>query len=138
MPEFSKNAKPRSMVMPRRFSSSRRSGCVPVKASTSEDLRWSMWPAVPTMTLFTGLDMKSSEQLLNAKRTVQNGQIAEGGQLFCGGDFFNDRLGRGAGIACRNNGTSDDHIVGAGFDGLSWSSGARLFVLSLFPRSFRG
>ncbi len=30
-------AKPRSIVSPRRFSSSKRSGSVPVKASTSDD-----------------------------------------------------------------------------------------------------
>src|SRR5579864_8384149 len=46
----SRNANPRSMVIPRRFSSSRRSGLVPVSASTSVDLPWSMWPAVPTIT----------------------------------------------------------------------------------------
>ena len=33
-----RNAKPISMVMPRRFSSSRRSGCVPVSAATRADL----------------------------------------------------------------------------------------------------
>src|SRR6185295_9774592 len=42
-------AKPRSMVMPRSFSSLRRSGSVPVRARTSALLPWSMWPAVPTM-----------------------------------------------------------------------------------------
>ena len=41
-------AKPSSMVMPRRFSSSSRSGSVPVSAFTSADLPWSMWPAVPS------------------------------------------------------------------------------------------
>ena len=42
-------AKPRSMVMPRRFSSARRSASMPVSAFTSLVLPWSMWPAVPTM-----------------------------------------------------------------------------------------
>src|SRR5207247_1476265 len=46
----SRNAKPRSMVMPRAFSSGRRSVSVPVSALTSEVLPWSMWPAVPTTT----------------------------------------------------------------------------------------
>ena len=43
-------AKPSSMVMPRRFSSARRSGSSPVSACTSVDLPWSMWPAVPSTT----------------------------------------------------------------------------------------
>ena len=34
-------ANPRSIVRPRRFSSSKRSGSVPVSASTSDDLPWS-------------------------------------------------------------------------------------------------
>ena len=49
-PASSRNAKPRSIVMPRRRSSSNLSGCVPVNASTSADLPWSMCPAVPTIT----------------------------------------------------------------------------------------
>ena len=36
-PFSSRNAKPKSIVIPRRFSSARRSGCVPVRASTSVD-----------------------------------------------------------------------------------------------------
>jgi hypothetical protein len=40
----------RSMVMPRAFSSGRRSVSVPVSALTSEVLPWSMCPAVPTTT----------------------------------------------------------------------------------------
>ncbi len=35
-------AKPSSMVTPRFFSSGRRSGSIPVRALTSEDLPWSM------------------------------------------------------------------------------------------------
>ena len=62
-PFSSRNAKPRSIVIPRRFSSARRSGCVPVKASTSADLPWSIWPAVPTMTLFNvSVDMMDGTQ----------------------------------------------------------------------------
>ena len=41
-------AKPRSMVRPRVFSSAKRSGSMPVRASTSVDLPWSTWPAVAT------------------------------------------------------------------------------------------
>src|SRR5579864_9406577 len=37
------------MVMPRRFSSSRRSASMPVRALTSAVLPWSMCPAVPMM-----------------------------------------------------------------------------------------
>src|SRR5438105_2959254 len=40
-------AKPMSMVMPRAFSSGRRSQSMPVRALTSDVLPWSMWPAVP-------------------------------------------------------------------------------------------
>ncbi len=42
-------AKPRSTVIPRSFSSLRRSGSVPVKARTRALLPWSMCPAVPTI-----------------------------------------------------------------------------------------
>ena len=42
------NAKPRSMVSPRAFSSGNRSGSVPVSARTSDDLPWSTCPAVAT------------------------------------------------------------------------------------------
>src|SRR4051812_46614125 len=43
------------MVMPRRFSSGRRSVSMPVSARTSEVLPWSMWPAVPTTRLWRGM-----------------------------------------------------------------------------------
>src|SRR5947199_6988935 len=42
------------MVMPRRFSSSRRSVSMPVRARTSAVLPWSMCPAVPMMMDFIG------------------------------------------------------------------------------------
>ncbi len=48
-PAKSRCAKPRSMVMPRRFSSASRSASMPVSAFTSAVFPWSMWPAVPTM-----------------------------------------------------------------------------------------
>ena len=41
-------AKPRSMVRPRAFSSAKRSGSIPVRARTRVDLPWSTWPAVAT------------------------------------------------------------------------------------------
>src|SRR5208282_5976495 len=43
---------PNSIVMPRRFSSSRRSASMPVRAFTSAVFPWSICPAVPTMTDF--------------------------------------------------------------------------------------
>ncbi len=42
-------AKPSSRVMPRRFSSGRRSVSTPVRAFTNDVLPWSTWPAVPTI-----------------------------------------------------------------------------------------
>src|SRR6476620_3495013 len=50
MPSSSRGAKPRSIVMPRRFSSGKRSVSTPVRARTSDVLPWSMWPAVPRIT----------------------------------------------------------------------------------------
>ena len=41
-------ANPKSMVSPRRFSSSQRSGSISVRARTRVDLPWSTWPAVAT------------------------------------------------------------------------------------------
>src|SRR5215208_5247393 len=40
-------AKPRSIVISRRCSSSQRSGSMPVSVLTRVDLPWSTWPAVP-------------------------------------------------------------------------------------------
>ena len=48
----SRCAKPKSMEMPRRFSSSSRSVSTPVSARTSVVFPWSMWPAVPATMLF--------------------------------------------------------------------------------------
>src|SRR6204780_96235 len=45
-------AKPRSMDMPRCFSSLRRSVSMPVSARTKAVLPWSIWPAVPIMMFF--------------------------------------------------------------------------------------
>ena len=45
-------AKPSSMVIPRSFSSFRRSVSIPVTARTRDVLPWSMWPAVPKMICF--------------------------------------------------------------------------------------
>src|SRR5579863_2801718 len=43
------------MVMPRRFSSSRRSASMPVRARTRAVLPWSMCPAVPAIMFFMPL-----------------------------------------------------------------------------------
>ena len=51
-PGVSREAKPRSRVMPRSFSSLRRSGSVPVRALTRLDFPWSICPAVPRMMYF--------------------------------------------------------------------------------------
>ena len=42
------HAYPRSIVSPRRFSSSQRSGSMPVSRTISDDFPWSTWPAVAT------------------------------------------------------------------------------------------
>src|SRR5450631_4503610 len=57
-----------SMVMPRRFSSSRRSASMPVRAFTSEVFPWSICPAVPTMTDFIcdSIDARVGRTLLSA------------------------------------------------------------------------
>src|SRR5512133_2805187 len=52
-PGSSRLANPSSMVMPRAFSSFRRSVSMPVRALTSEVLPWSIWPAVPRIRCFT-------------------------------------------------------------------------------------
>src|SRR5216110_1378844 len=46
-------AKPRSIVIPRAFSSGKRSGSMPVRALTRALLPWSTWPAVATMKRFS-------------------------------------------------------------------------------------
>src|SRR5207247_6816499 len=50
----SRCAKPRSIDMPRRFSSSKRSVSIPVNARTSAVFPWSICPAVPATMLFMG------------------------------------------------------------------------------------
>src|SRR5882724_236701 len=45
------------MVMPRRFSSARRSASMPVSARTRAVLPWSIWPAVPTIIFFMTLSL---------------------------------------------------------------------------------
>ena len=51
-PGSSRKANPRSIVIPRAFSSGRRSVSMPVRAFTSDVLPWSICPAVPTTTCF--------------------------------------------------------------------------------------
>src|SRR5216684_5631338 len=53
--DASQCANPRSIEMPRCFSSLRRSVSMPVRARTRAVLPWSMWPAVPAMIFFIPL-----------------------------------------------------------------------------------
>src|ERR1700687_4877202 len=50
--DMARCAKPKSMEIPRCFSSFSRSVSMPVSAPTSAVLPWSMWPAVPIMMFF--------------------------------------------------------------------------------------
>ena len=71
-------AKPRSMVMPRSFSSRRRSGSIPVRAFTKTDLPWSMCPAVPSTNIaatycrFTLSRVMSRAKSLSVLRTISS------------------------------------------------------------------
>ena len=67
------NAKPRSMVSPRAFSSGKRSGSVPVSASTSDDFPWSTCPAVAT-TLIPATSDQHVEDALVVER-IDRAQI---------------------------------------------------------------
>src|SRR2546428_2205676 len=58
----SRCAKPRSIVMPRAFSSGKRSGSMPVNALTSALLPWSTWPAVATMKLRVVIGLKGRDR----------------------------------------------------------------------------
>src|SRR5437899_6933325 len=57
------------MVMPRRFSSSRRSASIPVRARTRAVLPWSICPAVPTIIFFMPLLLML---LLESSRAAQH------------------------------------------------------------------
>ena len=59
-------ANPKSIVMPRRFSSSSRSASMPVSAFTNAVLPWSICPAVPTMMFFIRLLQCRSAPLASA------------------------------------------------------------------------
>ena len=63
--------------MPRRFSSPQRSQSMPVSASTSAVLPWSMWPAVPTIR-FARIRL-SSEDL--AGEAVDGAAVGGGAEL---------------------------------------------------------
>src|SRR5437016_1243989 len=110
-PFSSRNAKPKSIVIPRRFSSARRSGCVPVSASTSVDLPWSMCPAVPTITLFIRMDMVGSGEILLPSKLRIVGKLRK---LFRGGNFFDDSLCCRPRIGRRKNGPANHEEIGAG------------------------
>src|SRR5688572_4026000 len=55
-------AKPRSIVIPRSFSSWSRSGSIPVSALISVDFPWSTWPAVPTTRIDLTLPQRFGQQ----------------------------------------------------------------------------
>src|SRR6266849_3502494 len=134
----SRNAKPRSIVMPRRFSPSSRSGWVPVRASTSEDLPWSICPAVPTMMLFdrsvmSDVSVGKGSTALPTLRPRPADWRAYGHErqilLFGGGDFVHDGLRGGAGIGGGEDGPAHDQKIGARANRFAGSCGAGLIVV---------
>src|SRR6266850_3612255 len=143
-PFSSRKAKPKSIVIPRRFSSARRSGCVPVNASTRADLPWSMCPAVPTMTLFVvALGMMGSAQsscCFGCYRREES-RVKRSG-LFRGGDFVDDGLRRRARIRCGKNGPAHHNKIGTCANRLGGTCLPGLIVLlggrSLFFRPHAG
>src|SRR5262245_52855345 len=68
------------MVMPRAFSSGRRSVSTPVSARTSVVLPWSICPAVPTIMGWRPFDAPNEAKGLAVRRT----------QLMCDGDAAED------------------------------------------------
>src|SRR6185436_19016710 len=75
-------ANPRSMVIPRAFSSAQRSQSIPVSARTRLVLPWSMWPAVPAMALLIACRASLAREHL-ARDPVDRGAVrgaAEAGQ----------------------------------------------------------
>src|SRR5215467_2439923 len=132
-PCSSRNAKPRSMVMPRRFSSASRSGWVPVSASTSADLPWSMCPAVPTITLLVpamgvAVVMFGWENARRLGCYWRKESAVKRKGLLRGGDFVDDGLRGPARIGCCKNRAADHEKVRAGANGLLGRRFARLIV----------
>ena len=77
-PGRSRDAKPRSSVIPRSFSSFNRSGSVPVRALTRVDFPWSICPAVPRMMYFIGTGVRSQNSGVRMnKRQIQKSLNAE-------------------------------------------------------------
>src|SRR3990172_8462483 len=76
-------AKPRSIVIPRSFSSFRRSVSIPVRALTRAVLPWSMCPAVPTTTCFIGVSrvMLSLHQLRDGAGEVLEVPVLHGPEV---------------------------------------------------------
>ena len=90
-PSPGKKAKPNSMVMPRNFSSGKRSGSVPVSARTKLLLPWSTWPAVP-ITTCGGAQRKADDV---ERRTSATGNASAGGA-------FNGSGERGDFVICHS------------------------------------
>src|SRR5260370_17629454 len=94
------------------LSAARRSGCVPVSASTNVDLSWSMCPAVPTMTLFIAVDIFEWAEILLPLWMLLEERI--GGHtpvLLRGGDFVPDGLLGGTRIGPGKNRPAPDHVI---------------------------
>ena len=85
-------AKPRSIVRPRRFSSSNRSGSVPVSARTSDDLPWSTWPAVATTVMRRPAVARAAATMRVSSDRVDRAEIEEGATVPGAGDH-RDRCG---------------------------------------------
>src|SRR5437660_9113920 len=135
----SRKAKPRSMVMPRRFSSSSGSGCVPVSASTNADLPWSMCPAVPMMTLCVAavcvaVGMVVLRQSFPLWMLLEERLRGQTSRLFCGGDFVDDGLRGGAGIGGRKNRPAHHQKISARANRFFGRCFARLIVGGGFHR----
>ena len=83
------HAKPRSIVSPRRFSSAKRSGSVPVSARTSVDLPWSTWPAVATTRVGGVASLKPAPECRCERgivHRIDGAQVADRGVVVHAGD----------------------------------------------------
>src|SRR6202034_2508469 len=67
------------MVMPRDFSSGRRSVSVPVRAWTSAVLPWSMWPAVPRTTERAAADFMAPPARALVSEAEREGHLLRAG-----------------------------------------------------------
>src|SRR6266540_7539087 len=78
----SRCAKPRSIVMPRAFSSGNRSGSMPVIALTNALLPWSTWPAVARMKCWVVMGVPMNfvlDRAIKTKRAVSFDLVSQHG-----------------------------------------------------------